>query len=83
MPVHGSRRSTEAQPNEAGMVRILEATGRYQILRKLELCKVVAIARQGYPLRGVILDKETAGLDYAKTSTAYFSFPSPMSAPGS
>ena len=48
----------EAAQNEAKMVRILEATGRYQILRKLEPRKVVAIARRGYPLRGVILDTE-------------------------
>ncbi|AYG70093.1 3'-5' exonuclease (plasmid) [Rhizobium sp. CCGE531] len=45
------------------MVRILEATERYQILRKLEPRAVVAVARHGYPLRGVILDTETTGLD--------------------
>ncbi|MFK0161724.1 hypothetical protein [Rhizobium sp. NPDC090279] len=54
--------SAEAVPNEAEMVRLLEATGRYQILRKLKPRRVVAIARQAYPLRGVILDTETIGV---------------------
>lgn len=45
------------------MVRILEATGRYQILQKLKPRPIAASPRSGYPLRGVILDTETTGLD--------------------
>ncbi len=56
----------EGAPNEAEMVRILEATGRFQILRKLEPRHVVAVARPDYPLQGVILDTETTGLDARK-----------------
>ena len=54
---------TKAAPDEAEMVRILEATGRYQILRQLEPRAIVATAKQGYPRRGVVLDTETTGLD--------------------
>ncbi len=42
---------------------MLEATGRYQILRKLAPREIVAAARPGYPLKGIILDTETTGLD--------------------
>lgn len=48
------------------MVRILEATGRYQILRKLAQRPIAAVPKPGYPLRGVILDTETTGLDARK-----------------
>ncbi|RAX37927.1 3'-5' exonuclease [Rhizobium tropici] len=53
-------------PDETEMVRILQATGRYQILRKLEARPTAAVPRPGYPLRGVILDTETTGLDARK-----------------
>jgi DNA polymerase-3 subunit epsilon len=53
-------------PNEAEMVRILQATGRYQILKKLEPRAIAPAPRPGYPLRGVILDTETTGLDAKK-----------------
>jgi len=59
-------RQVGSAPNEAEMVRILEATGRYQILKKLEPRAIAAIPRPGYPLRGVILDTETTGLDARK-----------------
>lgn len=52
-----------ATPDEAEMVHMLEATGRYQILRKLVPRKIAAAARPGYPLKGIILDTETTGLD--------------------
>ncbi|TWB12005.1 hypothetical protein FBZ99_10753 [Rhizobium sp. ERR 1071] len=45
--------------DEAEMVRMLEATGRYQILKKLEPRAIAPALRPGYPLRGVILDTET------------------------
>ncbi|MDK4706076.1 3'-5' exonuclease [Rhizobium sp. CNPSo 4062] len=53
-------------PDEAEMVRILEATGRYQILKKLEARPIAAVPKPGYPLQGVILDTETTGLDANK-----------------
>lgn len=55
-----------AVSDEAEMVRLLELTGRYQILRKLEPRPVAAAPRAGYPLKGVILDTETTGLDARK-----------------
>jgi DNA polymerase-3 subunit epsilon len=59
-------RQAGSAPDEAEMVRILQATGRYQILKKLEARPIAAIPRPGYPLRGVILDTETTGLDARK-----------------
>ncbi|TWB07793.1 DNA polymerase-3 subunit epsilon [Rhizobium sp. ERR 1071] len=59
-------RQVGSAPDEAEMVRILQATGRYQILKKLEQRPIAAIPRPGYPLRGVILDTETTGLDARK-----------------
>lgn len=45
------------------MLRSLEATGRYRILRKLEPRKIADLRRPGFPLSGVIVDTETTGLD--------------------
>ena len=59
-------RQVGSAPDEAEMVRILQATGRYQILKKLEQRPIAAIPRPGYPLRGVVLDTETTGLDARK-----------------
>ncbi|MFS8048741.1 3'-5' exonuclease [Rhizobium sp. BR 314] len=60
------RQKAGATPGEEDMVRMLEATGRYQILRKLAPREIVAAARPGYPLKGIILDTETTGLDARK-----------------
>ncbi len=59
-------RQAASVPDEAEMVRILEATGRYQILKKLEPRAVAPAPRPGYSLRGIILDTETTGLDSRK-----------------
>jgi DNA polymerase-3 subunit epsilon len=59
-------RQVGSTPDEAEMVRILEVTGRYQILKKLEARPIAAIPRPGYPLQSVILDTETTGLDARK-----------------
>lgn len=59
-------RQVGSTPDEAEMVRLLQATGRYQILKKLEPRAIVTTPRPGYPLRGVILDTETTGLDARK-----------------
>ena len=59
-------RQIGSAPDETEMVRILEATGRYQILKKLEPRTIAPALRPGYPLHGVILDTETTGLDARK-----------------
>ena len=53
-------------PDEIEMVRQLEETGRYRVLRKLEPRAAVATPRPGFPLRGVIIDTETTGLNSRK-----------------
>jgi DNA polymerase-3 subunit epsilon len=49
--------------DEAEMVHLLEATGRYQILRKLEPRAIAVAGKPDFPLTGVIVDTETTGLD--------------------
>ncbi|WDZ81432.1 3'-5' exonuclease (plasmid) [Ensifer adhaerens] len=48
------------------MVRHLQATGRYRLLQRLVPRAVVPVARPGFPLKGVILDTETTGLNHRK-----------------
>ncbi len=48
------------------MVAHLTATGRYRILQKLEPRQIATATRAGFPLRGIILDTETTGLDHRK-----------------
>ncbi|SCB38851.1 3'-5' exonuclease [Rhizobium hainanense] len=62
----GRIRHVGSAPDEAEMVQILEVTGRYQILRKLEPRAISPSPKPGYPLRGIILDTETTGLDARK-----------------
>ncbi len=52
--------------NEEDMVRHLQATGRYRLLQRLVPRAVVPVARPGFPLKGVILDTETTGLNNRK-----------------
>lgn len=52
--------------DEEQMVDHLTATGRYRILRKLEHRLVASSIRSEFPLKAVILDTETTGLDYRK-----------------
>ncbi|WP_018096417.1 3'-5' exonuclease [Sinorhizobium meliloti] len=58
-----ARRQASTSLSETEMLAALQATGRYRILRKLEARTVVSDVRPGFPLRGVILDTETTGLD--------------------
>ena len=51
---------------EANLVEHLTGTGRYRVLRKLEPRAVASVLRPGFPLRGVILDTETTGLDHRR-----------------
>ncbi len=48
------------------MVRHLSETGRYRILRKLIPRAIAPFARPAYPLKGIILDTETTGLNARK-----------------
>lgn len=52
--------------SEAEMVDQLVQTGRYRILKKLEPRSIAPLARPEFPLRGVIVDTETTGLDHRK-----------------
>ncbi|MBP1886451.1 3'-5' exonuclease [Sinorhizobium mexicanum] len=52
--------------SEDEMVRQLQATGRYRILKKLEPRPVTTAARPEFPLKGIILDTETTGLNHRK-----------------
>ncbi len=53
---------TRSVQDEIEMVRQLEETGRYRILRKLQPRAVVEVPRAEFPLRGVIVDTETTVL---------------------
>jgi DNA polymerase-3 subunit epsilon len=60
------KRHSPVALSEDDMVRQLHETGRYRILRKLEPRLVTAAARPGFPLKGVIIDTETTGLNHRK-----------------
>ncbi|MBX9458049.1 MAG: 3'-5' exonuclease [Rhizobium sp.] len=59
-------RQAPRELTEDDMVQQLQETGRYRILRKLKPRAVTEVIRPEFPLRGVILDTETTGLDYRK-----------------
>ncbi|MGF9566934.1 3'-5' exonuclease [Neorhizobium sp. BT27B] len=52
--------------SEEDMVRYLSETGRYRILTKLVPRAIAPFARSAYPLRGIIVDTETTGLNARK-----------------
>ncbi|MBY5324326.1 3'-5' exonuclease [Rhizobium leguminosarum] len=67
------RTSKSAEPDkhaipmsEEDMVRHLSETGRYRILQKLMPRAIAPFARPAYPLKGIILDTETTGLNARK-----------------
>lgn len=60
------KRHSPTALSEEDMVRHLQETGRYRILRKLEPRSVTAFERPGFPLKGLILDTETTGLNHRK-----------------
>ncbi|TCU37876.1 3'-5' exonuclease [Rhizobium azibense] len=60
------KRHSPAALSEDDMVRQLHETGRYRILRKLEQRLVITAARPEFPLKGVIIDTETTGLNHRK-----------------
>jgi DNA polymerase-3 subunit epsilon len=49
--------------SEGGLVRQLEATGRYRVLKRLEPRPIVPFPRPGFFRRGVLVDAETTGLN--------------------
>lgn len=55
-----------AELTEDQMVEQLVQTGRYRILKRLEPRAIARVIRPEFPLRGVIVDTETTGLDYRK-----------------
>jgi len=61
-----SSRQTPPELTEDDMVKRLQETGRYRILKKLEPRVVAEVIRPEFALRGVILDTETTGLDHRK-----------------
>lgn len=61
-----SKHDVRGITDEIEMVRRLEETGRYRVLRKLEPRAIVDAPRPGFPLRGVIVDTETTGLNARK-----------------
>lgn len=63
-----SGRPAPIELSEADMVDQLVQTGRYRILKKLEPRSIAPVIRAEFPLRGVIVDTETTGLDHRKNA---------------
>lgn len=68
MVTRGTSKSTKVEKHaipmsEEDMVRHLSETGRYRILTKLVPRAIAPFARPAYPLKGIILDTETTGLN--------------------
>lgn len=71
MVMRGTSKSTKVEKHaipmsEEDMVRHLSETGRYWILQKLVPRAVSPFSRPEYPLKGIILDTETTGLNSRK-----------------
>ena len=60
------RDGVQGAQDEIDMVRQLEETGRYRVLQKLVARTIADALRPGFPLRGVIVDTETTGLNARK-----------------
>ncbi|MBK5571246.1 MAG: 3'-5' exonuclease [Ensifer sp. SSB1] len=60
------KRQASTGLSDEEMVRHLRATGRFRILTKLEPRPIATALRPEFPLRGVILDTETTGLNHRK-----------------
>lgn len=65
-PKTGKSEKHSVAITEEEMVRHLLETGRYRILNKLVPRAITSAPRPEYPLRGIILDTETTGLDARK-----------------
>ncbi len=53
-------------PSHEDMARHLTETGRYRILRRLEPRGIEPVDLSAFPLRGIVLDTETTGLNHRK-----------------
>lgn len=62
--VVSSKSPVPDQMTEVQMVEHLMGTGRYRILQKLEPRGVAEVIRPQFPLKGIILDTETTGLNH-------------------
>ncbi|CDM60826.1 3'-5' exonuclease (plasmid) [Rhizobium sp. T136] len=60
------KRSDGRPRSEEDMVRHLEESGNYRILRRLIPRPVAGFSRAEYPRNGVIVDTETTGLNHSK-----------------
>lgn len=58
------KRVTVHTMTEGEMVTHLSVTGRYRILEKIEPRNIAAAIRPEFPLKGIILDTETTGLNH-------------------
>ncbi len=63
---HAKPEQPTVSMSEEEMVQHLSQTGRYRILTKLVPRAIAPFARPAYPLKGVILDTETTGLNARK-----------------
>lgn len=61
-----AKNDVQGVDDEIEMVRRLEETGRYRVLRRVQPRAIVDAPRPGFPLRGVIVDTETTGLNTRK-----------------
>jgi len=60
----GKPKAKAVAPASEDMVRRLEATGDFRILRRLPRLEVAPAASAGFPYTAVIVDTETTGLDH-------------------
>jgi DNA polymerase-3 subunit epsilon len=66
IPKHAKPEQPTVSMSEEEMVRHLSQTGRYRILTKLVPRAISPFPRPDYPLKGIILDAETTGLNARK-----------------
>ena len=71
MLTRGTSKSTKVETNaipmsEEDMVRHLSKTGRYRVLQRLVPRAISPSPRPEYPLKGIVLDTETTGLNARK-----------------
>ncbi len=61
-----AKRRSDRELDDEAMVRHLEKSGNYRVLRRLVPRAIVSRPRPGFPRLGVIIDTETTGLDHRK-----------------
>jgi DNA polymerase III subunit epsilon len=63
-PMDATARRQRRPMSETDMLAALQSSGRYRILKKLEPLPIALAPRPEFPLRGLIIDTETTGLDH-------------------